>query len=161
MILEKDANPSIQDHNGLTALHYAALHGNREIMKMLLNNNANPDLETRGLVDNEDSSTALHIAVCNDDQEMAKMLLDSNANVNIQNNVGQTAMTIAIRKNNSNIASLLIEHNPIASVRHEWEELFRYNWGNRGGDLGLLENLLQEMNGVMTMTGKYTRAKTT
>lgn len=141
MILEKEANPSIQDHNGLTALHYAALHGNREIMKMLLNNNANPDPETRGLIDAENSSTALHIAVCNDDQEMAKMLLDSNANVNIQNNVGQTAMTIAIRKNNSNIASLLIEHNPLASVRDKWEEWFRDVWGSRGGDLGLFEPL--------------------
>jgi ankyrin repeat protein len=74
---------------GLAALHLAVQQSHVNIVKILLGNGADPNLQSsRG-------ETALHFAVRQFREDAVRLLLNTKVNINIQNERGETAMDIA------------------------------------------------------------------
>jgi ankyrin repeat protein len=74
---------------GLAALHLAVQRSHVNIVKMLLENGADPNLQSsRG-------ETALHFAARQSREDAVRLLLNAKVNITIQNERGETAMDIA------------------------------------------------------------------
>ncbi|XP_053742636.1 ankyrin repeat domain-containing protein 34C [Synchiropus splendidus] len=71
-LLDKQADPNIQDKGGKTALMHACIHtAGHEVVDHLLSNGADPSLEDRS------GASALVYAINADDKETLKLLLDA------------------------------------------------------------------------------------
>ena len=84
-----------------TPLMAATVKKNSKLVKLLLENNANPNLT------DQNNSTALHFSVIFNQQEIIELLMKYKANPNIKDNRGNTALDYAKITNNSNIIQLL------------------------------------------------------
>ena len=89
LLLERGANPNLQNKDGWTALMYAAGSDRPLTVRLLLERGANPNLQDKG------GWTALMYAVRNDYAEVVRLLLERGANPNLQNGCGKTARQIA------------------------------------------------------------------
>ena len=84
-----------------TPLMAASVKKNNYLVKLLLENNANPNLT------DQNNSTALHFAVIFNQQEIIELLIKYKANPNIKDNRGNTALDYAKITNNNKIIQLL------------------------------------------------------
>lgn len=97
ILINKGANLNIQDKsNNATPLNIAVSIGDIEIVKLLLDAKADVNIQNG----TTDKATPLYQAVSENNIDIAKLLLDSKADVNIKNQYGQTALHIAIERNN-------------------------------------------------------------
>ena len=90
---------------GSTALMFASENGNAKIVKLLIENGANPDLQ------NNSGLTALMLACDNLKNEVIKLLIENNANINLEDKNSNTALMIACEKNDIETVELLINKN--------------------------------------------------
>ena len=84
-----------------TPLMAATVKKNSKLVKLLLENNANPNLT------DQNNSTALHFSVIFNQQEIIELLIKYKANPNIKDNRGNTALDYAKITNNNKIIQLL------------------------------------------------------
>ena len=75
LLIDAGANVDDQDAWGVSATILAAFAGHVDVVRLLLENGANPDVDAPGF-------TALHCAIMRRDQTMVAMLLDRGANPN-------------------------------------------------------------------------------
>lgn len=75
---------------GMTPLSHATLHGQGEVVRLLLTNGANAQSR------NQDEGTALHIAAFLGRVEIAHMLLRAGAKPDLKNVRGETAMDVSL-----------------------------------------------------------------
>ncbi len=87
---------------GFTPLHYAALHGHKEVAEVLMANGA--DVNAR----DSSGQTPLHFAVAGGRKEIAGLLVSKGADVNARNNSGETPLHLAVHNGRNEIAELLI-----------------------------------------------------
>lgn len=111
-----------------TALAAAAAAGNVEIMKILLEKNADPNLLFRSMMDLraespqwDDDVTALHIAAQFGRKEAIELLLDVGASISQTTKTGWTALAIACSIGSVELVSLLFDRGAAPAV--EWDEL--------------------------------------
>jgi uncharacterized protein len=97
-----DGNPNQTDDSSRTAMHYAALNGNLEIMAILIKAGAKLD-PVDPLED-----TPLHLATEENQTEAAKLLLDAGAEVDPQNKDGLTPLMIAASRGNLDLVRALL-----------------------------------------------------
>jgi ankyrin repeat protein len=96
--------------NGWTPIMYAALYGDSEAVRLLLDKGANPNAQ------NGDGATALMYAI--DDAEKTRLLLDHAANPNLRSGEGRTALLIAVGRTGSySVVKLLLDKGADAKVR--------------------------------------------
>lgn len=102
-LLKKGANPNIQTADGATPLHAAALQGYPESLALLLKAGAKPD------VSNKLKQTPLLLA-CNAQRgsEKVKALLEAGANPNITNADGNSALYLAVQRNDAEMISAML-----------------------------------------------------
>jgi len=93
-----------KDDAGMTALHYAAFTGCKDVMELLLANKAEVDAK-----DNT-GKTPLHYAADAGHKDVAELLLISQANVNARDNLGITPLEVAVAKMHNDMAELLRRH---------------------------------------------------
>ena len=100
---------------GITPLEWAARKGHQDVVKVLLDNNAEVNA-TR----HTDGVTALHVATVNGHAEVVKLLLDHNADVNASRHTdGVTALHIAAQEGHAEVVKLLLDHNAdVNASRH-------------------------------------------
>ncbi|CAG0917510.1 unnamed protein product [Notodromas monacha] len=102
-ILEKSGGQGIRDGNsadssGLTALHHAArTHDRLEILAALLRKGANIDA-----TDKDGKTPLMHAVEANNEQGVL-FLLNNNANINLSDNTGLTALSIALKSSATSI----------------------------------------------------------
>ncbi|KAK0636629.1 hypothetical protein B0T17DRAFT_86028 [Bombardia bombarda] len=101
-------------------LHTAAKRGNCEIVKMLLDHNA--DINER----NDKGMTALHIAIEHNQGKVVMLLLQNGVDVNATDNEGHTALSLAVNNNCEAGVRLFLLHGAdpmvkiqVAGPRHE------------------------------------------
>ena len=75
-------NVDKRDSLGNTPLYYASLKGAKDIVKLILDAGANPNLA------NNISETPLHLAAQSTSKEVIKLLTDAGADINSANNLG-------------------------------------------------------------------------
>lgn len=79
--MRRGPGANIQDSAGCSALHYAAVNGHSDCVRLLLQHEASPNLPDSG------GSTPLHLAAFNGHQEIVLLLLNNQnreANPNLQ-----------------------------------------------------------------------------
>jgi len=125
ILLDKGANPDIQDHFGDTPLIWAAIEYYPDITQMLLNKSANLDIQ-----DNS-GCTALILAVKQAHDEVAEMLLDDGANPNIPDNNGYTPLYLAVKNNSRPIIRMLLNKGANPNIQNKLgETLLKYAISN-------------------------------
>jgi len=92
------------DKSKLTALHLAALVGDVEIIKELLDAKAD-DIEAKSTIDGD---TPLLVAVLYGHADAAKFLIEKGADLNATNNQGHTALMSSVKKGNVDIVRHLL-----------------------------------------------------
>lgn len=88
---------------GSTPLHLSVLHKNLEVIKLLLNLNANVNDV------NEDGESALHLACGESDEEIVELLISKNALINVFAKDNTTPLYYGIKTKNLKIVQLLLE----------------------------------------------------
>ncbi|HEU4835663.1 MAG TPA: ankyrin repeat domain-containing protein [Pyrinomonadaceae bacterium] len=97
---------------GLTALHYAAQHGNSEVARALLSRGADPNTPTRT------GETPLHYAaLVYEDVDCMAVLLDAGADIDEETNDGMTALMLAARDAQVKAVELLLERGADVDAR--------------------------------------------
>ena len=86
---------------GWTALHYAAFGGHTEICRFLLDHKADIDAKS------PNGTTPLMLAARQGHYDTVKLLLSQVAEPNARNEAGATALSMALRNKNMDIATLL------------------------------------------------------
>jgi ankyrin repeat protein len=126
LLLERGANAKAINRYGVSALHWAARHGNLEILGALLDspieNRPNINLKASG---NESatiqSGTALHWAASAGQKEAVTKLIDHNASLEERDTSGDTALHLAIPVSEE-IAVALVKEGADVSARNQLHE---------------------------------------
>ncbi|XP_037830873.1 caskin-1 isoform X2 [Kryptolebias marmoratus] len=107
----KRVNVNIQDADGLSPLHHAALSGNKELISLLL--------EAQAAVDIKDNKgmRPLHYAAWQGKTEPMKMLLKAGSSVNGQSDEGQIPLHLSSQHGHYDGSEMLLQHqsNPCIS----------------------------------------------
>ncbi|XP_008404234.1 caskin-1-like isoform X4 [Poecilia reticulata] len=107
----KRINVNIQDADGLSPLHHAALSGNKELISLLL--------EAQAAVDIKDHKgmRPLHYAAWQGKTEPMKMLLKTGSSVNGQSEEGQIPLHLSAQHGHYDGSEMLLQHqsNPCIS----------------------------------------------
>lgn len=91
------------DYRGYSALHLAASHRHVNVVHLLLNGNANINLQS------DLGETALHLAVKSGHMEVVRLLLEKGSDTELRCSFGgHTALRLATLKSYSEIATLLL-----------------------------------------------------
>ena len=130
-LLKEGADINAQDSYSGIPLHYAIENNHKEMIKLLLECNANV---------NAYNSRFVHRAIRNNDIELLKLLLEHQAEVNTKDADGWTPLYIAAIKNNINIAKLLIEYKADVNLKttHGLTPLDYAKWENNQEMVNLL-----------------------
>jgi ankyrin repeat protein len=105
---------------GLTALHYACMHGRARIVNLIANK-AFGDKGKKALVD-ECGNTLLHIAARHGQYKIAKLLFADYSNqcpINHRNFQGQTALHFACIGGHTRVAKFLVANKADITIRDE------------------------------------------
>jgi ankyrin repeat protein len=113
-IVAKGVDIKTKDESGWNALMTAALHGNIETVKMLME---------KGLDVNEkrdsDAGTAVMASSVNGQLEMTKFLVEKGANINAKDHVGTTPLMFACVKSRLQIIKYLLEKGADVNARDD------------------------------------------
>ena len=111
-LLARGANPNAQGSNGKSSLHYIYDKEDIEIAKLLLDNNASPDIR------NVWGNTPLHIAIFRgEDDTIAKLYISRGANVNIENDYLQTPIFNSVYQNKYDLTILMIKKGAKLNIK--------------------------------------------
>lgn len=117
----------VNNSNGQIALHYASTHNHLQIIKMLIDNNANINLKDKiGM-------TPLHLTALGGHREATKIIINSGALLNLVNIYGETPLDVTLK--NFEIDSQNVKLN-----KQQIAELLRKNGGKTGDELKALGN---------------------
>ena len=106
-LLAGGANVNARDSKNVTVLQLAAVLGNEDIVRLLLDMGANPNGNLVSAATNSD--TPLHDAVRFARMKIVRLLLDNGAEVNARAEHGGTALQSAAALENEEIVRLLLE----------------------------------------------------
>nr|XP_061779044.1 caskin-1-like isoform X3 [Nerophis lumbriciformis] len=100
----KRVNVNIQDADGLSPLHHAALSGNKDLISLLL--------EAQAAVDIKDNKgmRPLHYAAWQGKTEPMKMLLKAGSSVNGQSDEGQIPLHLSAQHGHYDGSEMLLQH---------------------------------------------------
>ncbi|XP_055858077.1 ankyrin repeat and sterile alpha motif domain-containing protein 1B isoform X2 [Episyrphus balteatus] len=117
--LRRGPGINVQDSVGYSALHYSALNGHTDIVRLLLFHDASPNLlDSRG-------SSALHLAAWAGHQEIVKMLLThpyKPANPDMQTMENETPLHCAAQHGHTGALTTLLAHGADPNVRNNRNE---------------------------------------
>ncbi len=125
------------DRNGRTPMHYAALDGNLEVVKLFLKYNAkvNPN--------DNDGYTPLHYAAINGHLEVVQHIVKHSANVNQINNRVNSPVYYALLKGHIRVVLYLVEQGVDVNLADKWGNT-PLHYAALYGHIGVLELLLKK-----------------
>jgi len=117
LLIDAGANVNAQDDGGYTALMFAARAGEIAQMRLLLDHGADPNLAAP----RPNGTTALLESACSwCGIEPMRLLLDAGAEVNVQDNVGRTALMSAAISAEIAQVRLLLSRGADPTLRSMW-----------------------------------------
>lgn len=116
VLVESGANLDAVNNEKLTALHYAALVASFEIAECLVNASANLNLQ------DHIGQTPLHYSVIQKQERITRLLMRRNADPNILTFDGLSAMQVALKNNDFDTITLLINHGADVSSLYSEKE---------------------------------------
>ena len=116
LIKENPAIVNQQDEDGLTPLHWAALKGNTQIARYLIDNKADINAVDKN------NEAPLHYAAYNGKYDIVVLLLDNKANLKIATDRGRTSLHKAsFKKDGYKIVEKLIECGADINAKDVWD----------------------------------------
>jgi ankyrin repeat protein len=106
-LIESGADANAAEADGTTALHWAAYHGDADLVGRLLEAGADAAAVNNYL------STPLSEAAAEADTDVIHMLLEAGADPNVRNLAGQTPLMVIARNTNVEALRLLLEARPV------------------------------------------------
>ncbi|MBI4520284.1 MAG: ankyrin repeat domain-containing protein [Gemmatimonadetes bacterium] len=117
-LVRQGADVNAAQADGMTALHWAAAHGDAELANLLIQAGANLEAVTR-----LGSHTPLHVATRGTDVAVIRALLDAGANPNATTTTGVTPLHHAARAGSAEAVSALLERGASVDARESaWEQ---------------------------------------
>jgi ankyrin repeat protein len=116
MLLELKADVNALNKEGSTPLHqvFETRWKNPDIVRLLLDHGADANVHDKS------GNTLLHFAASEGDLKLTRVLLERIPEVvNSRNDDGSTAFLLALKRQNPDIARLLLDHNPDVHVHDE------------------------------------------
>jgi ankyrin repeat protein len=105
--IAKREDVNAKDHNKLTPLHVACFRGYKDIVELLIENQANVNVST---TESPAVESPLHLACLKNHLEIVKLLLENGADIDAQDKNKQTPLHYAIWANSELIVKLLLEN---------------------------------------------------
>lgn len=109
VLLKGGANPKKQDAGCRNALMSAAEHGAFQGVNLLLKNGAEPDARSNSRLHYK-GWTALMFAAAKGNPRSARALLNGGADPELENNNGETALSLALANKHPQTASVIMRH---------------------------------------------------
>ncbi|XP_033869508.3 nuclear factor NF-kappa-B p105 subunit-like [Acipenser ruthenus] len=107
---------AIQDENGDTGLHLGVIHHRSETAKNLVEVISSIPGEDVINMRNDLYQTSLHLAVITQQADAVEALLKANADLSLTDRYGNTALHLAAKQGDSEILSLLLQHQEAAKL---------------------------------------------
>jgi hypothetical protein len=132
------SNPDLvssKDGLGMTALHWAASKGRKEVAAFLVANKANVNAK------NNNGQTPLHDAAFSGQRDVAELLLVNKADVNAKDNYGWTPLHAAADNGHKDVAELLLANKAGVNAQNDigWTSL---HYAAQGGYKDVVDLLL-------------------
>lgn len=106
ILLKAGADPNVGTYVTHTPLETAIIHGDAEIVQMLIAAKANINKQRSDTL-----RTPLMLAINNEKTDIAKQLIEAGAQINLQDKEGNTALHLAVIKQNGRIIKELLAHD--------------------------------------------------
>jgi ankyrin repeat protein len=117
-LLKQGADVNAAQGDGLTALHWAAEHGDQELTARLLKAGANPRVGTR-----IGQHTPLHLAAKGGHHRVLRLLVDAKADVSALTSTGAAPLHFAAASGSRDAVTILLDAGADANVREpQWEQ---------------------------------------
>lgn len=100
LLLDFNADPNIQQHDGNTPLHHAASSGDLKIVSLLLNYKGNPNITNSIL-----GRTPLHNAVDGGHEKIVKLMVKYDGNAELRDRIGKSPIDLAASTEIRNLLS--------------------------------------------------------
>ncbi|KAK3599325.1 hypothetical protein CHS0354_009809 [Potamilus streckersoni] len=114
MILEKGADPMAKDKKGHSPMHYASMYGHKDIVMMLMKQNADKS-ESRSLKHRRKKDmkglTPIHYAARRGRVDVLKSLIQSGVNADLPDMYGRSPLYLAARFGHQNVVNELLNEN--------------------------------------------------
>ncbi|CAC5359841.1 unnamed protein product [Mytilus coruscus] len=104
-------NEKYRRKNKRCVLHVVCANGYTNLVKLLLENNAEVDVK------DADGSTPLHLACHKGNTRIVSALLHNNANVDVKDSFGKTSVYTACSENNERVLQLLLEKKAVVNQK--------------------------------------------
>jgi ankyrin repeat protein len=115
-LLRQGADVNAAEGDGMTALHWAAEHGNRDLAALLVGAGANVRAVTR-----VGAHTPLHVAAKIGNAQVVRVLVDAGADVSALTTTGAAPLHFAAAAGNTETIALLIDRGAAVDVREpQW-----------------------------------------
>jgi len=148
-LIKEGADVRARKADGTTALHWAAHHGELELVKRLIK--AGADVNAR----NDYGSTPIQEAAIRGDAEMLRALLKAGANAGTTNDEGETALMTVARTGNVDAARALIKAGADVNAVESWRGQTALMWAAAQRNPEMVRLLLQ--SGAKPDTVSYLR----
>ena len=128
MLLKRNANVNVKSISGVTALFAAVKNDYENIVELLLNSNANPNVKVPNLKSTDfgckelatscQNVTPLIIATKKVNTNIVKLLLDNGAHINMKDDQGRTALDWAKKRDND-----VILEDGYGRIALDWDKI--------------------------------------
>jgi ankyrin repeat protein len=145
-LLESRVDVTMPAADGTTALHYAVLQNDLELVRQLLAAGADPSAVNRYGI------TPLHLAAVNGSAPLIEQLLAAGADANEAGPEGETALMTAARTGVVAAADVLLKHGAAVDAREEWHGQTALMWAAAEGHPAMLQRLIDAGAAVDTVT---------
>ena len=110
LLLQRGANPLVENDNHFTPLHLAARRGNMEICSLLLKDSR---VQANSL--NQGQFSPFHLACMAGSREVCELFIISGADITLKSKSGYPPLQIAAWKGDEQICQLLIETGSLSN----------------------------------------------
>jgi hypothetical protein len=114
-LLDEGAEVEAGDNAGWTSIIHAARGGHNEVVQLLLQHGANPNVVENG----NQNMTPLHWAATSNNIDGVRMLLENGADVNRSTTNGYTALMLAANNASPQLVQLLLNYKPNLDLRND------------------------------------------
>jgi ankyrin repeat protein len=126
-----------KNYNGETALHWAAIKGNKVLVRLLVDKGADVKAE------DNNRKTVLHLAAQGADEVLVRLLVDKGADIKAKDDNGQTVLHEAVKGGNEAVVRLLVDRGADVKAKDNHGQMVLHE-AVKGGNEAVVRLLVDE-----------------